>query len=133
MAFSLQALLADESGFDGLAGVAEQAMRKHSEEARERLTQSLVGLLSEGETTVRSHVANLRTLRKQASLAKAQLDKIGRAYTYMAQTGNPMPFFKVTGNTHSAHAFCQNLGVPYPEADDKVWQVPSDFVEPKSE
>lgn len=111
------------TGFEGLGGIAKVAAERHQEKVKEQLTNSLIDVMGSAEGVLMSHVENVRAIRKSEKLAKQMLSNVAEAVEYLKATGNPMPFFKVTGNIMAARRFCAALGCPVPDADDAIWKV----------
>lgn len=113
------------------AGVLAGAMAEYTKKQSEKLGVLAVGVLENIERTVGQAVANLRAIRKQERDAKTLLDEINLAAKYFAATGNPLPYFKATGNTHGAYSFCERLGVDVPSSKDPLWSVPAGWTAPQ--
>lgn len=123
MAFSLEDVLKG-NGFEDCQGAVAAAAKKHREQATERLQEQLIGLIDVCETALGEGKVNLQRVRKQEKAAKADLQKVGDAVEYFKKSGNPLPFFRVTNDSYGAERFCTRIGVPVPEHDDKLWEVP---------
>jgi len=111
------------NGFERLGGVARQAMEQASAQANARLATQLVEILNTAENALNNAVAQVRTIRKQEKIALGVLKRIKDGKEYLEQTGNPLPFFAATGDSHGAQQFCRAVGVALPDTDDNLWKI----------
>lgn len=117
---TLQKLL-DGDGFAEAAGVAARALEKQREVAQTRMENLLVDTLTAGDRQLLALVGDLRRTRKLADKQLEDLKKVSAAYDHLKATGNPLPYYKATGQTFAAREFCREIGVPVPESDDPLW------------
>ena len=116
---NLGQLLRDE-GFGEAQGAMAEAIATHKAQAKARLAGMLVSVLDTAESSLKTHVAHLKALRKQEKLASEKIKKLDKAIKFLMKTGNPLPFYKESGRAHEAVHFCQSIGVDTPDTDDKL-------------
>lgn len=122
--FDLQTILNGGEDLSGVSGAVKLALEKHTRQASERLSEILVDLLTDAESTIRCHVLEIRGYRKRERELCKRLDAIGKAVDHLKATGNPLPFFKAANASYRANTFCSELGVTLPDDDDPLWTVP---------
>jgi hypothetical protein len=108
--------------------VLQQAADELVKEKTAKVVQSVKGLLDRFDSVLQSSVAQLRQYRELEKKQNALVKGLDRAFRYFGETGNPLPFYKASGDIRSAQYFCQSIGVAVPEADDAAWVVPNDYV-----
>lgn len=103
------------------------AVQKRREKAEEQAIIAVEGHLELMENTIRSHAVQVRDSRKFMREAKKKLTEVTRAAAYFGETGNPLPFFKITNNTRAIVKFCDSCGIPAPDYNGDAYKVPADF------
>jgi hypothetical protein len=103
------------------------AVQKRREKAEEQAIVAVEGHLELMENSIRSYATQVRHYRKIMRDAKKKLTEVTRAAAYFGETGNPLPFFKITGNTRAIVKFCESCGIPAPENNSDAYKVPADF------
>ena len=111
--------------------IGNEMLRLAMEEREKQFThqhlQTVINLLTSSESVMSQNVASLREQRKQEKLQTAKVKAMDRALRYFAANGNPLPFFKASGQEKAANMFCKSIGLEYPKDDDELWKVPADF------
>lgn len=107
--------------------VLAEAASELKADRRKSAVNACKGLLEQFTSTLQRNVATLRQMReaekKQATLVK-DTDK---ALRFFGKTGNPLPFFKLTGNIGTASMWCSRCGIDVPDAKSEAWKIPEDF------
>ena len=104
--------------------VLKEALKRQQEKATERVVASVEGLISMFDGVFKSNVDHLRYLRKEERKAAKMVKEIGLAFKYFGETGNPLPFFKASGDTYGGTSWCGRAGIPVPPTTDPAWNVP---------
>ena len=129
----LDSASASVSGVVMIAALSEavDAAKAEKKKAQAGVLKNLVTTFSE---SVNGSVANLRAARAAEKAAAKTVETLDRAFRYFAATGNPFPMFKAKGHAGSREAvsFAMSMGISVPPADAPAWEVPSDWVAPKS-
>ena len=115
------------TGFEGLGKSVANAVAKHAEMKQEKYAEKLVVVLDKSDSFLNSAVSTLRHYKKMMEQQKRKVKKISRAIDYLKETGNPLPYYKATSNTHLACEFCHEIGADVPDSDDKLWLIPKDW------
>jgi Asp/Glu/hydantoin racemase len=109
------------------APILQQAFEARAKERSEKLVKVAIGVTESVETLVAQSVNILRAARRQEKLAKENLDKMNLAAKYFAETGNPLPLFKLAGATELGRQYCRSVGADCPNYEDALWSVPEGF------
>lgn len=109
----------------------QKAMEVRAAQREEEAATHLVGLVEKFEKSLGNHVQALRDCRENEKRLEKSVHELDRALRYFANEGNPLPFYKASHDLYAAQLFCQRLGVPMPKAEDKIWDVPADWVAPE--
>ena len=75
----------------------EAKLEKKREEAAGAAAEEIIKLYEASDNIIESQVNMLRELRARIKQAKKQLEKIGKAKAYGAETGNFLPLARVIG------------------------------------
>ena len=75
----------------------EVKLEKKREEAAGAAAEEIIKLYEASDNIIESQVNMLRELRARIKQAKKQLEKIGKAKAYGAETGNFLPLARVIG------------------------------------
>lgn len=108
--------------------VLQQAAEQLVKEKTERVVAGVKNLIGQFDETLSSNVERLRQLRSAEKAQATLVKNIDRAFRYFGVTGNPLPFYKVTGKVYDGKRWCQVVGVDVPADNDAAWDVPADWV-----
>lgn len=123
---------------DLLAGLANQfptissdvvakALEAEQQAGAERAVAVMRGLIRSGQESIKTAAVQLKSALTTVAAREQSLYSLDRAVQYMMTTGNPLPYYKHTGDMRGASEFCKQIGIDMPETDNAAWIVPDDF------
>lgn len=126
---SLSALIAGSitlgAGVAVQPGIMAEALEAERKAAGEKAKASVQTLIRSFDTTLRGSVAKLRAAREVEADAAKVVKSQTLAFQFFGETGNPLPFFKATGQTYRAEDFCTSIGIAVPKSDHAAWSIPA--------
>jgi lipopolysaccharide biosynthesis regulator YciM len=96
-------------------------------EAEKAAVQAVKGLLSQFSDSLGRIVRELRGVRQLEKGLSKKVKMLDRAIKFFAESGNPLPVFRITGDVLAASRFCDRIGITVPSVVDPAWAVPSEF------
>lgn len=111
-------------------GVMADAINAEREGQEKKALESAKRLIGGFSQSMQSAVAGLRRIRENEKVAEKTVKELDRAFRYFGETGNPLPFFKLT-NIYGGVDWLNKLGFDshtHPELfKSDEWVVPSNW------
>ena len=104
------------------------AMEQSNTERTKKVADQLVKLIDRFVVRGRELEGEAVEAEKAATMARKVANESARALEYLAETGNPLPFFAASHDRCAGVKWCQSNGLEVPDARDAAWSVPENFV-----
>ena len=111
----------------GNGDLVNAALNKRQEDAAKAAAEQIADLFENVERSLKAEKRQLDDAKKQFEKQTAQFEKVERAFLYMAEQYNPLPYFEATFNKQAGIDFCRENGIEVPCSKSAEWKVPADW------
>lgn len=117
-----------------VTGFSSEIMKAAAEKIRaasvERAVKAAQDAIETADDKIKSTLSMLRDLRKRERAVADELKKLDRASKYLAETGNPLPFYKASDDAYRAKLFLSSSGLDsedFPMNKHPAYLIPDDW------